>query len=174
MFPGFLIPVLTKLFFPKPLTTFLKRITAERWKKIIMKKAYRKEKNKIILASHHQSKYQTCNRKSLHFTTAFYFECQCKKWTCNILTGNQPVVFVASLQMHFKMITFRGIKMSGRSFLWTLKENPWLDGGQFTLYHIILTFNKSWKRNLLKTLWEKEKMLITSIFSQTVNLIFSS
>ena len=34
-----------------------------------------------------------------------------------------------------------------------------------TLYNTILTFNNLEKRNLLKTLWEKEKMLVTSMFS---------
>ena len=33
-----------------------------------------------------------------------------------------------------------------------------------TLYHIILTFNNL-EKEVLKTLWEKEKMLVTSIFS---------
>ena len=37
--------------------------------------------------------------------------------------------------------------------------------GSFTLYHTILTFNDPQQRGLLKTLWEKEKMLVTSIFS---------
>ena len=36
----------------------------------------------------------------------------------------------------------------------------------FTLYHTITTFNWPWKRNLLKTLWEKVKILL--ILSQTV------
>ena len=34
-----------------------------------------------------------------------------------------------------------------------------------TLYHKILNFERPWERSLLTTLWEKEKMLVTSIFS---------
>ena len=34
-----------------------------------------------------------------------------------------------------------------------------------TLYHIIPSFSDPEKRDLLKTLWKKEKMLVSSIFS---------
>ena len=42
-----------------------------------------------------------------------------------------------------------------------------------TLYHIILTFNNPEKEVFGKKLWEKEKMLVTSIFSFSNNLFCS-
>ena len=36
---------------------------------------------------------------------------------------------------------------------------------ELTLYHTIPTFNNPPERSLLKTLWEKEKMPVTRIFS---------
>ena len=39
-----------------------------------------------------------------------------------------------------------------------------------TLYHTIPAFKDPKKRKLLKTLWEKEKMLVTSIFSFSHNV----
>ena len=44
-------------------------------------------------------------------------------------------------------------------------------GNGLTLYHTVLTFNDPWKRSLLKTLWEMEKMLVISIFS--ISHVFS-
>ena len=41
-----------------------------------------------------------------------------------------------------------------------------------TLYHTILTCNDSQERSLWKTLWEKEKMLVTSIFSFSQNVFY--
>ena len=46
-----------------------------------------------------------------------------------------------------------------------LKKIMVLVGEKLTLYHIIKTFNAPDEKSLLKTLWEKEKMLVTSIFS---------
>ena len=43
-----------------------------------------------------------------------------------------------------------------------------------TLYHTILNFNNAKEKNLLKTLWEKEKMLVTSIFSFSRNVFYPS
>ena len=43
-----------------------------------------------------------------------------------------------------------------------------------SLYHTIPTFNTCENRKLLKTLWEKEKMLVTSIFSISHNVFYSS
>ena len=43
-------------------------------------------------------------------------------------------------------------------------------GYTLTLYHTIPTFNDPQERSLLKTLWEKEKMLVTSIFSFSQNV----
>ena len=49
-----------------------------------------------------------------------------------------------------------------------------------TLYHTIPTFKESKKterereRDLLKTFWEKDKMLVTSIFSFSLNIFFHS
>ena len=40
------------------------------------------------------------------------------------------------------------------------------------LYHTIPTFNDLEKQNLLKTLWEKEKMLVTSFFSFSHNVFY--
>ena len=42
------------------------------------------------------------------------------------------------------------------------------------LYHSILTFKDPWKEVFLKTLWEKEKMLVTSIFSFSHNVFYPS
>ena len=42
-----------------------------------------------------------------------------------------------------------------------------------TLYDIIPTFKDPCKRKPLKTLWEKEKMLVTSIFSFSHNVYYS-
>ena len=39
-----------------------------------------------------------------------------------------------------------------------------------TLYHTTATFNNPEKEALIKTLWEKEKMLVTSIFSFSHNV----
>ena len=47
-------------------------------------------------------------------------------------------------------------------------------GNVLTLYHTIPTFNDPDKRSLLKTLWEKEKMLVTSIFSFSHNDFYPS
>ena len=41
-----------------------------------------------------------------------------------------------------------------------------------TLYHTILTFNDPQERILLKTMWKKEKMLVTSIFSFSHNVFY--
>ena len=50
--------------------------------------------------------------------------------------------------------------------------------GFLTLYHTISTFNdlekKKEKESLLKTLWEKEKMLVTSISSLSHNVFYPS
>ena len=43
-----------------------------------------------------------------------------------------------------------------------------------TLYHTITTFNNPHMRSLLKPLWEKEKMLVTSIFSFSHNAFYPS
>ena len=43
-----------------------------------------------------------------------------------------------------------------------------------TLYHTILTFNDPEKSCLLKTLWEKVKMLETSIFTFSHNVFYPS
>ena len=45
--------------------------------------------------------------------------------------------------------------------------------GSLTLYHTILTFNNLETRSLLKTLWEKEKMLVTTMFSTLLNINFN-
>ena len=42
-----------------------------------------------------------------------------------------------------------------------------------TLYNTIPTFQHLWKKQLLKTLWEKEKMLVTSIFFFSRNVFYS-
>ena len=42
-----------------------------------------------------------------------------------------------------------------------------------TLYHTIPTFNNL-EKDVLKTLWEKEKMLVTSIFSLSCNVFYPS
>ena len=41
-----------------------------------------------------------------------------------------------------------------------------------TLYHSIPTFDDPRKRSLLKSWWEKEKMLVTSIFSFAHNVFY--
>ena len=41
-----------------------------------------------------------------------------------------------------------------------------------TLYYTIPTFNDPLEGSLLKTLWEKEKMLVTSIFSFSHNVFY--
>ena len=41
-------------------------------------------------------------------------------------------------------------------------------------YHTIPTFNDPQTESLLKTLWEKEKMLVTSIFSFSLNVFYPS
>ena len=47
-------------------------------------------------------------------------------------------------------------------------------GKGLTLNHTIPSFNDLWRRRLLKTFWEKEKMLVTSIFSFFQNVFYSS
>ena len=46
--------------------------------------------------------------------------------------------------------------------------------GRLTLYHTILTFNNIEKEEFRKTLLEKEKMLVTSIFSFSQNVFYPS
>ena len=41
------------------------------------------------------------------------------------------------------------------------------------LYHTMLTFNDSEEEGFWKTLWEKEKMLVTSIFSFSNSVFYS-
>ena len=41
-----------------------------------------------------------------------------------------------------------------------------------TLYRTILTFSNPYKKGLLKTLWEKEKMLVNSIFFFSHSVFF--
>ena len=53
-------------------------------------------------------------------------------------------------------------------------EKLGLCGKELTLYHTIQTFNNPEKRNLLKRLWEKEKMLVTSIFSFSNHVFYQS
>ena len=43
-----------------------------------------------------------------------------------------------------------------------------------TLYHTVPTFNDPIGRKLMKTFWEKEKMLVTSIFSISQNVFYPS
>ena len=45
---------------------------------------------------------------------------------------------------------------------------------RLTHYHTIPTLKHLWKRRILKTLWETEKMLVTSIFSFSRNFFYSS
>ena len=45
-----------------------------------------------------------------------------------------------------------------------------VSGNGLNLYHTNLTFNDPVERSLLKTLWEKEKMLVTGIFSFSHNV----
>ena len=49
--------------------------------------------------------------------------------------------------------------------------NNLLFGKELTLSHTIPTFNDLETRSLLKTLWEKEKMPVTSIFSFSHNVL---
>ena len=49
-----------------------------------------------------------------------------------------------------------------------------LCGNGLTHYHTILTFNAPEKQAFLKTLWEKEKMLVPSISSFSHNIIYLS
>ena len=49
-----------------------------------------------------------------------------------------------------------------------------LCGNGLTLYHTIPTFNDFETGRLLKTLWEKEKMMVTSIFSFSHNVFYPS
>ena len=50
-----------------------------------------------------------------------------------------------------------------------------LSGKGLILYHTILTFNDPYSaRCLLKTLWEMEKMLVTSFFSFSHNVFYLS
>ena len=56
-------------------------------------------------------------------------------------------------------------------FLHCLPNKGLCDKG-LTLYHTIPTFNDPQERYLLKTWWEKEKMLVTSIFSFSHNVFY--
>ena len=43
-----------------------------------------------------------------------------------------------------------------------------------TLHYTVPTFNEPRERGLFKTIWEKEKMLVTSIFSFSQNVSYPS
>ena len=52
-------------------------------------------------------------------------------------------------------------------------KNTSMSGKGLTLYHTILTFNNPEKQTFLKTLWKKEKMLVSNIFSFSNNVLYS-
>ena len=58
----------------------------------------------------------------------------------------------------------------GQQIRHSSNNNGFSDFCPLTLYHIIPTFNETEESSILKTLWEKEKMLVTSIFSNSHNL----
>ena len=62
-------------------------------------------------------------------------------------------------------------KMNQHLFFPTCFPKPFILRS-LTLSHTILTFNEIENRSLLKTLWAKEKMLVTSIFSFIQNVFF--
>ena len=49
-------------------------------------------------------------------------------------------------------------------------HTPYSRSHRLTLYHKIHTFKDSWLKNPLKTLWEKKKLLVTSISSFSHNV----
>ena len=56
------------------------------------------------------------------------------------------------------------------------RVNPFLDdkslGLVITPYHTILSFNNPVEEGFSKTLWEKEKMLVTSVFYFSHNVFY--
>ena len=113
VFPGFLTPLLTQLFFPKSPTTFL-----------------------TCFSRGERQKYA---RKLLE----------------NIVEkGEYDYQYLVLFPQCFSEVLFLG--------------------GRLTLQHTMPTFNDLETRSLLKTLWEKEKMLVTSIFCCSHNVFESS
>ena len=54
-------------------------------------------------------------------------------------------------------------------------QQPWSFSVQLTLYHTIPTLNDPEKETFRKrTLWEKENMLVTSVFSLSHNVFYQS
>ena len=58
-------------------------------------------------------------------------------------------------------------KMSGT-------QSKFYNNHPLALYYTILTFNNPQQRSLSKKLWEKEKMLVTSIFAFSHKIFYSS
>ena len=79
------------------------------------------------------------------------------------IVGNVTSIFSVSHNVFKSFLSFFSFFLSKAFFLKVIKSLDCVVK-ESTLYHKILTFNDPERKSLLKTLWKKEKMLVTSIF----------
>ena len=101
-------------------------------------------------------------------------------------------IYCRTKYCYFKFIVWKTILLSDRTaqikdhkaHSWAIRswstmstlcpKGHWIAHSSLTLYKRVPTFNDPWERSLLKTFWEKEKMLVTSIFSFYQNVFYPS
>ena len=120
------------------------------------------------------------------------------RWRCNYLTEWKTLwkkeKLLITSNFSFSHIVFKSclLLMRQNEYLWNKgSTDGWMHRHKhiyarylnetikwhvysLTLYHKIATFNDPKERSLLKTLWEKENMLVTSIFSFSHNVFYPS
>ena len=105
----------------------------------------------------------------------FKFACKWVSFYVNLLVVvvvGCVVVVVGSVKANQTKFSIE--RVSKCTATWPL--NIYLNMQSLTLYHIILNFKdlKIKKRSLLKTLWEKQKVLVISIFCFSYNVFYNS
>ena len=146
VFPGFLPPVLKQLFFPKPPTTFLTCFCRDERRKYAGRK----------VRPRRGSNSQPPGHESNTLTTE--------------PPGRGPILSERASFFHLKLYNIVGkrekIPAASTIFIFTMfsKFNP--------LFHRY-SFQRINNRKLLKTLWEKEKLLVRSNFSFSLNAFYS-
>ena len=112
------------------------------------------------------------------FSTAIYLSCCQNAALCGnglkLYAGNQRFFL---FQQYFPlyqtdMIILAIFELPAGNALNLVESNNLFFGKELILYHTIPTFNTSKDEGLLKILWETEKMLVTSIFSFSHNVLY--
>ena len=154
VFPGFLTPVLTQLFFPKPLPAFLTCFCRGERRK------YARKKSPLNRGSNSQPP----GHESATLTT--------EPPGRGRLSTTEIIIYVTFILSSANAFKFKFLS-SGNGLIDVL----YVDFDPYTFINPLPNnhdFYWPWIRSLLKTLWEKEKMLVTSIFSFFHNVFYPS